>query len=97
VAVTVVVDGYRRTPEFCTAITRRANSPKVLKSWTLAKLYSCETLLKWLVQHFKDMPCTLGELIGSRNQYPHLDGLRGSRAPEQAGEESIADPQATCR
>jgi hypothetical protein len=68
VAVTVVVDGYRPLTEFCTAITRRANSAKVLKSRTPAKLYVYETLLERSAQDLEDMAAALGQ--SSRKSTP---------------------------
>jgi hypothetical protein len=61
--VTVAVDGYRPLTEFCTAITRRANSAKVLKSRTPARLYVHETLLERLAQDLQDMAPELGPFI----------------------------------
>jgi hypothetical protein len=63
VTVTVVVDGYRMLTESLTAITRRANSSKVLRFSTPAKLYSYETILEWLAQDLKDMAAKLGPCI----------------------------------
>jgi hypothetical protein len=42
-----VMGGYRPQPECFTAITRRANSAKVLGFRTPAKLYVYETILRW--------------------------------------------------
>jgi hypothetical protein len=70
----VVVDGYRRTPEFCTAITRRANSAKVLRSRTPAKLYIDETLLEGLAENFQDVPFAMRESTSERASLAQ-DGL----------------------
>src|SRR6266511_1288353 len=49
--------------ESLTAITRRANSSKVLRFSTPPKLYSYETLLEWVAQDLKDMAAELGPCI----------------------------------
>jgi hypothetical protein len=63
VTSTVVIGGYRTLPECLMTITRRANSAKVLRSRTPAKLYSCETILEWLAQDLQDMAAKLGPCI----------------------------------
>jgi hypothetical protein len=50
-------------PESLAAIIRRANSAKVLKSMTPAKLYVYDTLLKRLAQDLEDMAAELREFI----------------------------------
>ncbi len=66
----VVVDGYRILTEFLTAINRRANSVKVLRFSTPAKLYSCEPLLQRLAQVLQDMALELGQPI--QEQHPKV-------------------------
>ena len=51
VANVTVVGGYRTLPKCLTAIIRMANSAKVLRSSTPAKLYVDETILEWLPQN----------------------------------------------
>jgi hypothetical protein len=63
VTSTVVIGGYRTLPECLMTITRRANSAKVLRSRTPAKLYSCETILQRLTQDLNDMAAKVGDLV----------------------------------
>jgi hypothetical protein len=63
VTVMIVVGGYHALPESFTAIIRKANSAKELRSRTPAKLYSCKTILEWLAQDLKDMAAELGQFI----------------------------------
>jgi hypothetical protein len=58
-----VVGGYRPPPECFTAMTRSANSAKVLKSRTPERLYLYETLLERLPQDLKDVAAELGPCI----------------------------------
>jgi hypothetical protein len=58
-----VMGGYRPQPECFTAITRRANSAKVLGFRTPAKLYVYETILERLAQDLQDMAAELGPCI----------------------------------
>jgi hypothetical protein len=60
---TVVMGGYRALPECLTTITRRANSAKVLRSRTPAKLYVYDTLLQRLARDLQHMTPELGKLI----------------------------------
>jgi len=63
VTVTMVVGGYHALPESFTAIIRKANSAKELRSRTSAKLYVYETLLERLPQDLQDMAAELGPCI----------------------------------
>jgi hypothetical protein len=63
VTSTVVIGGYCTLPECLMTITRRANSAKVLRSSTSAKLYSYETLRERLAQDLRHMAAALGPCI----------------------------------
>jgi hypothetical protein len=52
-AVTVVMGGYCPLPRPLTAISRPANSARVLGFRTCGRLYSCDTFLGWLTENFK--------------------------------------------
>jgi hypothetical protein len=55
--------GYRTLPALLTAITRRANSAKVLRFRTPARLSAYDTLLERLPQDLQDMAAELGQFI----------------------------------
>jgi hypothetical protein len=57
--VTGEVDGYRALPAFLAAITCRANSARILRFSTPAKLYVYETILERLTQGLKDTALAL--------------------------------------
>jgi hypothetical protein len=67
VTVTVVVDGYRMLTASLTAMTRRDNSAKELRSRTPAKLYVYDTLLERLAQDLEDMAAEFGPFIQERH------------------------------
>jgi hypothetical protein len=72
--VTGEVDGYRALPAFLAAITCRANSARILRFSTSAKLYVYETILRWPPENFKDMSFAIS---GSTSELASLthDGL----------------------
>jgi hypothetical protein len=72
--VTVVVGSYQPLPESLMAIIRRANSAKVLKSSTPARLYLYDTLLGWLAGNFQDMQFVIREPTSELASLTH-DGL----------------------
>jgi hypothetical protein len=76
VVIVMVVGGYRPPPETLTAITRKANSVKVLRFSTPAKLYSCETILERLTQDLEDMAAARGPFL----QEEHADAVPVRRA-----------------
>jgi hypothetical protein len=44
-------------------MSRAANAPKALRSRTCGRLYSCDTLLKWLPQHVQDVAAEVWSCI----------------------------------
>jgi hypothetical protein len=64
--VTVVVGGYRALPKSIIAITRRANSAKLLRSSMPAKLYVYETILKQLAYNLKHMAFEFGPVVSAQ-------------------------------
>jgi hypothetical protein len=49
-----LVGGYRALPASLMVITRRANSAKVWRSRTPARLYVYDAVLSWPPENFKD-------------------------------------------
>jgi hypothetical protein len=63
VVTATVVGVYYVLPDRLTAITRRANSAKVWRSSTPARLYVYDTLLEGLPQDLQDVAAELGQFI----------------------------------
>jgi hypothetical protein len=85
VSVTVV-GGYRALPPRLTATTRRANSAKIWRSRTPARLYLYDTILQRLAQGFEDMAAELRQFI--QDEHPvlregHLTRYRPVAAADQ--------------
>jgi hypothetical protein len=83
-----VVGGYRDWPTCLTAIIRMANSVKVWRPTTPAKLlYVYDKLLERLAQDFQDVACALGPFIQEAHpvvRQRHLPGPRHLAAADQA-------------
>jgi hypothetical protein len=87
VVTVTVVGGYRALSESLPAITRRANSTKVLSSRTTARLYVCDTILEGLAQDLQDVAAALRQFI--QKEHPvvrprHLAGQRHVAPADQA-------------
>jgi hypothetical protein len=86
VTSTVVIGGYRTLPECLMTITRRANSAKVMRSRTPAKLYVYEAILRRLTQHFQDVAAELWQFIQQENplvRQRHVARQRHLATPDQ--------------
>ena len=89
--VTGEVDGYRALPAFLAAITCRANSAKVLRSSTAARLYVYDPIIERLTQDLQDMAAALGQLIQEEQAMVGQRHLAGHQYVAAADQPRIRD------